>query len=136
MSKLEDSLFREFKIFGLELPTRQHVFCPDRRWRLDFAWPEKKIAIEIHGGIHAKTRMRHSFGAEQEKDFAKINAAQLLGWIVFIFGPKWCYAQKRLARPSKALEFTYRLLRGTSAPKIRIPSIPTRNAQKTMELFT
>lgn len=66
-------------------PTREHVFAPPRKWRFDFAWPELKMAVEIHGGIFQ--RGRHSRGAGQIADFEKQNAAVLDGWRVLVFGP-------------------------------------------------
>jgi very-short-patch-repair endonuclease len=60
---------------GLE---REHKFHPTRRWRLDFAWPDHKLAVEIDGGIWANGR--HNRGAGIEADCQKYLAATLLGW--------------------------------------------------------
>ncbi len=51
-------------------------------WRLDFAHPESKVGVEIHGKGH---------GIHQEKaqrDWDKLNLAQASGWVVFQFSPE------------------------------------------------
>lgn len=65
---------------GAPVPKTEYRFHPKRRWRFDYAWPDQKIAVEVHGGIH--TRGRHTRGTGFEKDREKMNAAQLLGWKV------------------------------------------------------
>lgn len=64
---------------------REYRFHPDRRWRADFAFPEYRVIVEIHGGIW--TSGRHTRGSGFAKDREKSNAAQLLGWIVLEFTP-------------------------------------------------
>jgi len=49
-------------------------------WRFDFAWADKKIAVEIEGGVWA--RGRHTRGDGYTKDCEKYNAAQRHGWVV------------------------------------------------------
>jgi len=61
----------------------EHRFHPTRRWRFDFAWPSKKIAVEIEGGTW--TGGRHTRGAGFQKDCEKYNAAAVLGWTVLRF---------------------------------------------------
>lgn len=64
---------------------REYRFHPDRRWRADFAFPEYRVIVEIHGGIW--TSGRHTRGSGFAKDREKSNAAQLQGWIVLEFTP-------------------------------------------------
>jgi very-short-patch-repair endonuclease len=59
-------------------PVREHRFDERRRWRLDFAWPEFKVALEVEGG--AWTRGRHTRGAGFLADIEKYNAATAQGW--------------------------------------------------------
>lgn len=56
-------------------------FHPSRRWRFDRAIPEKKIAVEVEGGIFSKGR--HTRGSGYAKDCDKYNNAVALGWRVF-----------------------------------------------------
>lgn len=71
----------------------EYKFCNDRRWRFDYAIPEKKIYIEVDGGRFKKrtyrnkqgqmiTTMggRHNSGVGFEKDIEKKNMASILGW--------------------------------------------------------
>jgi very-short-patch-repair endonuclease len=64
-------------------PVREYKFDPGRNWRLDFAWPGIKFAVEIHGGQW--TRGRHQRGAGFAQDLEKMNAAQIAGWVVLQF---------------------------------------------------
>jgi very-short-patch-repair endonuclease len=68
---------RAMKIQGWEL---EHRFHKKRRWRLDIAWPDAKVAVEVHGGVYAGGR--HTRGPGFTADREKMNEAQLLGWTV------------------------------------------------------
>ncbi len=59
---------------------REHKFHPTRRWRFDFAIPDRKVAIEIEGGIY--TQGRHTRGSGFSKDCEKYNVATVMGWAV------------------------------------------------------
>jgi len=66
----------------------EYRFHPVRRWKFDFAVPEFMVAIEIEGGIFAKTRLGHSSGKGIKQDMEKYNAAQLMGWKVLRYMPE------------------------------------------------
>lgn len=59
-------------------PQREWRFDPERRWRVDFAFPGEKVAIEIEGAVWANGR--HTRGAGFSKDLEKYNALTLAGW--------------------------------------------------------
>ena len=81
MSKLERIM--AFHLKAAKIPfEREYRFHPTRRWKMDFAWPLVKVALEIHGGTFV--RGAHSRGARQRKDFEKQNAAHLAGWTVYL----------------------------------------------------
>ena len=63
---------------GLPEPVREFRFHPTRRWRFDFCWPEKRVALEVDGGVW--TRGRHTRGAGWLKDTEKLNEAACRGW--------------------------------------------------------
>ena len=71
---------------GLPEPFSEYKLSHDRRWRLDFAWPYVKVAIEIEGGIFSFGR--HTRGLGFFNDMAKMNMAQRLGWDVYRFTPE------------------------------------------------
>jgi very-short-patch-repair endonuclease len=62
-------------------PEREYRFHLLRLWRFDFAWPEKKIAVEVEG------RGRHQSVSGFEADAVKYNAAAKMGWRVFRYTP-------------------------------------------------
>lgn len=68
---------------GLPEPVREHRFHPVRKWRFDFAWPDRMLAVEVEGG--AFTGGRHTRGVGFQLDCQKYNAAVLSGWRVFRF---------------------------------------------------
>lgn len=55
-------------------------FHPERRWRFDYAWPDKMIAFEQEGGVW--TGGRHTRGKGYENDCIKYSEAAILGWTV------------------------------------------------------
>lgn len=61
----------------------QYRIAPGRRFKWDFAWPEKKTAIELHGGLW--TYGAHSRPAGVQRDMTKANVATLAGWRVLYF---------------------------------------------------
>lgn len=82
-SDLEAWLLRDIRAVGLPEPETEFRFHKTRKWRFDICWPDLKIAVEINGAIY--TRGRHARGLGLEKDYEKINEAQLLSWRVFQF---------------------------------------------------
>ena len=64
----------------------EYRFCPDRRWRFDYALLQQKIAIEVEGGVWISGR--HSRGAGMIADMEKYNSATILGWRVLRYTPQ------------------------------------------------
>lgn len=58
-------------------------FLPDRKWRFDYAFPSRKIAIEIDGAIW--TLGRHNRPRGYLNDMEKLNTAASMGWLVLRF---------------------------------------------------
>jgi len=85
MSDLEEAMVKQFTDYKLKKPDREFRFHPVRRWRFDFAWPDKMLAVEIEGGIWNKGRHVHPQGFI--KDCEKYNHAAAMGWTVLRFGP-------------------------------------------------
>jgi very-short-patch-repair endonuclease len=82
-SHLEEKVLEEITAAGIDEPEREYIFAPPRRWRFDFAWPDKKVAIEIQGGIW--NGGRHTRGAGYRADIEKMNTAIMMDWKVFQF---------------------------------------------------
>lgn len=62
-------------------PVREFVFAKPRRWRFDFAWPSRKVAVEIEGGVWSGGR--HTRGGGFIGDCEKYNEACFCGWQVY-----------------------------------------------------
>ena len=69
---------RALEVRGLPRPEREWKFEVKRRWRFDYAWPEKMVALEVEGGVW--TGGRHTRGAGFVRDMEKYNRAAVLGW--------------------------------------------------------
>lgn len=83
VSKLEETFALQLRAMKAPEPAREHRFHPVRKWRFDFAWPDRLFAVEIEGGVW--TGGRHTRGAGFVKDMEKYNAAAELGWKVLRF---------------------------------------------------
>jgi len=64
----------------LPRPVPEFLFAPPRRWRFDWAWPSRWVALEVDGGLFSGGR--HARGAGIRADMEKLNEAALLGWCV------------------------------------------------------
>lgn len=79
-SLAEQSMATLIRWTTLPAPVQEYVFAPPRKWRFDFAWPDRMVALEVEGGTWisgAHTRGRHF-----ESDAEKYNEAALRGWRV------------------------------------------------------
>jgi hypothetical protein len=65
----------------IQPPVVEFRHIPGRRFRLDYAWPDHRIGLEVQGGIWI--RGKHSRGAGQKIDMEKNNLGILHGWRVF-----------------------------------------------------
>lgn len=87
MSKLQDKFFQRV-ILSCEILSKldyikEYPFSPDRNYKLDFAYPEASVGIEIQGGLYNNRVGGHSSSAGIIRDMEKSNLAQSLGWVVF-----------------------------------------------------
>lgn len=68
--------------FGIPRPELEYQFAaPERRWRIDFAWPDQRIALESEGGLW--TGGRHTRGAGFMADIEKYNHLAMQGYRLF-----------------------------------------------------
>lgn len=82
----EETFAQHCQAYGLK-PEREFLFLRDRKWRFDFAWPSRKLALEVEGGT-SFGRSRHSKGKGFESDAAKYNRAAREGWIVLRYSTR------------------------------------------------
>lgn len=76
------------KAMNLPAPVPEFRFHPKRRWRIDFAFPEHRLAVEIEGGVFLPGGSRHSRGAGYRKDLEKYNTLAVMGWRILRFLPE------------------------------------------------
>lgn len=79
-SQLEGLLECQMRALKLPAPMLEFRFMPPRRFRFDFAWPERKVAIEVEGGTWSGGR--HVRGNGYEQDCRKYSEAAIRGWKV------------------------------------------------------
>jgi very-short-patch-repair endonuclease len=84
VSHIEQQLSLQMRAAGVPEPVHEYRFHPVRKWRFDFAWPDRMLAAECEGGT-AYGRSRHSRGSGFDADCEKYNTALLLGWRVLRF---------------------------------------------------
>lgn len=58
----------------------EFYFCTERQFRIDYAIPGHKIAIEQEGGIYMKGNSGHSSGTGIARDMEKNNLLVSKGW--------------------------------------------------------
>lgn len=77
----------QVRAYGLPEPEPEHLFAGSigRRWRFDLAFIDRRLAVEVEGGVWVKGR--HTRGAGFEKDCEKYAHALLLGWRVLRVTP-------------------------------------------------
>lgn len=78
-------LIAQIKAARLPDPEQEYRFALPRKWAFDLAWPQRKLAVEIEGGLFKEGGGRHNRGAGYEKDLAKYNAAAVKGWMLLRF---------------------------------------------------
>ena len=81
--------YKSFRAAGLPSPLVEHRFAaPDRRWAIDYAWPDHDppLAVEIEGGIY--TRQAHGSISGIKRDIEKYNALSLHGYHLLRFTPE------------------------------------------------
>lgn len=79
----EETFMQQLKLSNLPEPQREYRFHPKRRFRFDFAWPDRKLALECDGGVYSAGR--HNRGKGMEDDNIKFAEAIKLGWRVLRF---------------------------------------------------
>jgi len=101
MSHLEDELHTQYRMAHLGSVKRQYRAIPGRRFAWDFAFPENRILIEVHGGTWV--RSGHTTGTGIARDCEKHNLATINGWHTLAF-------TKEHIRDGRALRWTQEAL--------------------------
>lgn len=83
---------------------KEHRFHPNRKWRFDYAIPERMIALEVEGGVH--TAGRHIRPIGFLNDMEKYNAAGMMGWRVLRCTPSSLLTMATVDMIRQAMETT------------------------------
>lgn len=79
-------LFEEILKKSIKIePLKEYKFHNKRKWRIDYAWPEQKLAIEIEGGIWINGG--HNRGKIYKSNVEKYNEIVLYGYDLLRFIP-------------------------------------------------
>ncbi len=101
-SAIEEALALQLRIEQIPDPVREFKFCPNRRWRADFAWVYPiRLLVECEGGIWSGGR--HVASSGFLNDMEKYNHATMLGYRLLRFDMNWI-------RSGKAVEMIKTLL--------------------------
>jgi len=102
---------------GIPTPHYEYLFHPVRKWRFDYAWPDKKVYLEIQGGLYNGGAHARPWGIR--RDMAKSSAASGLGW-----RPQYCMPRE-LGTPamiaSLKAALSYRSTSNTPAVGLALP---------------
>lgn len=77
------------RLYDVPEPVREYVFCTERNWRADFAWPEHKLILESNGGGGYESGMvgGHRSGKACKAEYERQCIAVLLGWRILVVTP-------------------------------------------------
>jgi very-short-patch-repair endonuclease len=79
----EETLALHIRAEKLPTPQREYRIDERRGWRVDFAYPDDRLAIEVEGGIWKAGR--HVRPKGYRADAEKYNAINLRGWTLLRF---------------------------------------------------
>jgi hypothetical protein len=103
-SRLEQELFELVLRCEVPPPVPQYELrCIDgRQVRLDFAWPDQRVAVEADG------RRWHATTADFERDLARSNSITASGWSIYRFG--WSDVRDRRAGTVASVHRAFRAI--------------------------
>lgn len=88
----------------------EYQFAPPRKWRLDFAWPDQKVAVEIEGVVY-EDGGRHQRVKGFLADCEKYEAALVKGWKVYRVPGPWVAEGKTTIWRPQVMEVLRQLLK-------------------------
>jgi len=90
-AKVQRELFVAWcRLMRLPDPVAEHRFHPTRNWRVDWAWPDARLALEVEGGLFGLGKpcpvcgrrkvAGHTSIQRLKDDLEKYNELALAGW--------------------------------------------------------
>lgn len=86
----------------MPVPEAEYRFAPPRRWRFDYCWPDRLLAVEVDGG--GWNNGRHSRGLGMRNDCEKFAEALMRGWRVLRVMPEHVKSGQAAEWAQKILE--------------------------------
>lgn len=83
---------------GLPHPVPEYQFHDKRKWKIDFAWPEYKLAVEVEGGIYGSKGGGHRSISGFEANLEKYNQLAVGRWFLIRLLPEWLDERRNEAR--------------------------------------
>lgn len=87
----------------MPIPETEVVFAPPRKFRLDYAWVEQKLGLEVDGGVWSGGA--HGRGTGIMRDQEKTCIAAGLGWRILRCTPSKLATSETLDYIERALEW-------------------------------
>lgn len=123
--RFENALAWELNALGLGDYVREYVFAKEsadpkfarRKWRLDFYFPARRLAIEVDGGIW--TGGAHGRPSNIERDIEKHNLLAVLGIVCLRVPTKWIRngtAARRIRQYVRELDAEHQYQEGLDIP--------------------
>jgi very-short-patch-repair endonuclease len=99
----EPIFFALLKRATIARPLTEHRFHPARRFRLDYAWTEAKLGLEVDGGVWSGGA--HGRGTGIVRDQEKTNLAAGLGWRIIRVTPQHLCTEQTITYLQDALQW-------------------------------
>jgi len=90
---------------------REYIFHDARNWRIDRAFPDQQVAVEIDGGVWDQGRHTRAIG--YMNDCEKLNALVEAGWALIRIPGPWL-RRGQFQRDREVCEQIVRVLQGRS----------------------
>lgn len=84
----------------------EFYFSKERKYRLDYALPLHKLAVEVDGGIFMRGKSGHSSGKGIKRDQEKASLLAALGWRLIRLTPSELVSLRTIELIKKAIENT------------------------------
>lgn len=101
-SHIEEEFALQLRALKLNGWEREYKFHPVRKWRFDFYFPQKKLAVECEGGVWVNGR--HNTGVGMVKDMEKYNAAVEMGISILRFAAHMVKSGEAVAQVERMLK--------------------------------